>query len=468
MTATGDLAGPAEGQGSLAYVVFLSSVASLGGLLFGYDTAVIAGAIGPLQQKFGLSPAMTGWAVSCALAGCMAGVAAAGAASDRYGRKKVLIAAAVCYFVSAVGTALPRNITDFIIFRTIGGLGVGAASMAAPLYIAEVSPARVRGRTVSINQFAIVSGILLVYFVNWWIAGLGNEAWNVETGWRWMFGSEALPAAMLLVLLFLVPESPRWLMGRGREAEARKVLDRTGGEVAAGREIEEIRDTLTGERVRLRELVGPGLRRLVLIGIVLAVLQQVTGINVIIYYSSEIFKKLGAASDTALLQTVTVDLVNLSFTIVAIWSVDWLGRKPLMLIGAAGMGVSQVLFGINLYLGNLGMMNLVWVLAYIAFFASSLGPVVWVMLAEIFPNRVRGRAMALATISLWAANLVVSQTFPMLNDHPWLVETFHRAFPFWVYAALCAVTVVFVLVYIPETKGRSLEEIERMLGGGRM
>ncbi|MFH1069283.1 MAG: sugar porter family MFS transporter [Candidatus Glassbacteria bacterium] len=457
--------GPADYDGSLAYVIFISSVASLGGLLFGYDTAVISGAIGSLQQKFGLGPAMTGWAVSCALAGCIAGVAAAGAASDRFGRKKVLIAAAVCYFVSAVGTALPRNITEFIIFRTIGGLGVGAASMAAPLYIAEVSPAWVRGRTVSINQFAIVSGILLVYFVNWWIAGLGDQAWNVETGWRWMFGSEALPAAGLLVLLFFVPESPRWLVRWHRDEEARAVLTRTGGERAAGREIEEIRATLAGDRGSLRELVGPGLRRLLLVGIALAVLQQVTGINVIIYYSSEIFKKMGAATDTALLQTVTVGVVNLSFTIVAIWTVDYLGRRPLMLVGAAGMGIALIWFGCNLYQGYLGNWNLFWVLFYIASFASSMGPVAWVVLAEIFPNRVRGRAMAVATISLWAANLVVSQTFPMLNDNPWLVATFHRAFPFWVYAALCAVTVVFVLFCIPETKGRSLEQIERMLGG---
>jgi len=447
---------------SPAYVVFVCMVAALGGLLFGYDTAVISGAIGFLKIRFGLDPAWTGWTASCALIGCIIGVSVAGMLSDRLGRKKVLILAAVFFLVSAVGTALSRNVTEFIVFRIIGGIGVGAASMTSPLYIAEISPAGIRGRMVSVNQFAIVFGILAVYFVNYFIAGLGSELWNVQLGWRWMFGSEALPALLLLVLLFAVPESPRWLTKQQRHEEALAVLSRAGGAAHAREELAAIKEAIAHESGSLAQLLQPGMRIVLVIGVALAVLQQVTGINVFMYYAPEIFKKLGSGTNAALLQTVVVGAVNLTFTVVAIWTVDRLGRKPLMIIGAAGMGISLWALGLAAFYQKTELCVLVFVLGYIACFALSLGPVVWVVLSEIFPTRIRGRAMAIATVCLWAANFVVSQTFPMINENEWLVARFHHGFPFWLYGVLCWFTVLFVWLFVPETKRKSLEEIEKM------
>jgi SP family xylose:H+ symportor-like MFS transporter len=449
-------------KGNISYVVFVSVVAALGGLLFGYDTAVISGAIGFLKIRFSLDPAWTGWTASSALLGCVIGVSIAGILSDRLGRKKVLIISAMLFFISALGTALPRNLTEFIIFRIIAGLGIGAASMASPMYIAEISPARIRGRMVSVNQFAIVSGILLVFFVNYFIANQNTEAWNVEYGWRWMFGSGTLPALFLFLLLLLVPESPRWLTKQERAEEALEILTRVNGTASAKEELEAIKEAIAQESGSLKQLFQPGFRIVLVIGVTLAILQQVTGINVFMYFAPEIFKKLGSGTNTALLQTVAVGTVNMIFTIIAIWSVDRLGRKPLMVIGATGMGIAMWALGLSAYYQKQESWVLVFVLGYIACFALSLGPVVWVVLSEIFPTRIRGRAMAIATVSLWAANFVVSQTFPMMNENQWLVEKFHHGFPFWVYGTLCIVTVLFVLLFVPETKRKSLEEIEKM------
>ncbi|HUU29798.1 MAG TPA: sugar porter family MFS transporter [archaeon] len=451
-----------EEKGSMLYVAVVCMVAALGGLLFGYDTAVISGAIGFLQTRFGLDPAWTGWAASCALVGCIIGVSAAGVLSDRLGRKKVLFISAVLFLVSGIGTALAGNITWLIVFRILGGTGVGAASMTSPMYIAEISPAAIRGRMVSVNQFAIVSGILVVYFVNYFIANQGTEAWNIQFGWRWMFGSQSVPALILLVSLFFVPESPRWLTRQERPSEALAILSRAGGARNARAELAAIKDSLACESGSLAQLFRPGMRIVLAIGVTLAVLQQVTGINVILYYAPEIFKKLGSGTNAALLQTVVVGAVNLTFTIVAIWTVDRLGRKPLMIFGAAGMGIALAAFGLAAFYQKTGAWVLLFVLIYIACFALSLGPVVWVVLSEIFPNRIRGRAMSIATVCLWAANYVVSQTFPMLNENKWLVDRFHHGFPFWVYAFLCGLTVFFVWLFVPETKKKSLEEIEQM------
>ncbi|MEW6074134.1 MAG: sugar porter family MFS transporter [Planctomycetota bacterium] len=444
-------------------------VATLGGLLFGYDTAVISGAIGFLQAHFALGPGMTGWTSACVLAGCALGAAGAGVASDRLGRRRVLLLSAVLFLVSALGTALPRTLGELIFFRILGGLGVGAASMTSPMYIAEISPARIRGRMVSLNQLTIVSGILLVYFVNYFIARYGEAAggeWNVVYGWRWMFGSEAIPALALLVLLFFVPESPRWLVKQGRPEEARDVLVRVGGAAAAARELEEIRRAIAAESGSLRQLGRPGMRVALLIGVVLAVLQQITGINVFLYFGPTIFKEIGGERvDASLLQTIVVGAVNLAFTLVAIRTVDRWGRRPLMIAGAAGMGLSLAALGLAAYRGATGAWLLVFILGYIACFALSVGPVTWVILAEIFPTRIRGRAMAIATVVLWLADLAVTQTFPSLDaEGSWLVERFHHAFPFWLYGAFCAFLVFFVRRFVPETKGRSLEEIERFWG----
>jgi SP family xylose:H+ symportor-like MFS transporter len=448
-------------KGSALYVGLVCVVAALGGLLFGYDTGVINGAIGPLKAHFTLDAKWAGWATGCALLGCAIGAGAAGALSDRFGRKKVLILSAVLFFISAVGTAIPRSITAFIIYRILGGIGVGAASISSPMYIAEISPARIRGRMVSVNQFAIVTGFLVVYFVNYFIALQGDLAWNEQVGWRWMFGSEALPALLLLVCLFFVPESPRWLTKQNRVDEALGILARVDGSRYAQAELIEIKDAVAHERGSLRQLFQPGMKIVLVIGIVLAVLQQVTGINVFLYFGTEIFKKMGSETNAALLQTVIVGAVNLTFTVIAIWTVDRLGRKPLMMIGSTGMGVSLLAMGVAAYSRTTGLWMLVFILGYIACFALSVGPVTWVILSEIFPTRIRGRAMAVATVCLWVANYVISQTFPMMDENPWLLGKFHRAFPFWLYGAFCIILLVFVGRYVPETKGKTLEEIEK-------
>jgi len=450
------------GRTRYPYAVALSLVAALGGLLFGYDTAVISGAIGFLRVHFQLSAAEMGWAASSALVGCIVGAGAAGVISDAAGRRKAMIVAAILFAASAIWSALAPDVAQFAAARILGGIGVGMASMLSPLYIAELSPAHIRGRLVSYNQLAIVGGILIVYFVNYFIEGLGTEAWNVALGWRWMVGSETLPALIFLLLLLGVPESPRWLLKQRRDEEAASILARVGGEDHARREIPTIQRALAQETGSLGQLLHPGMRRAFAIGLVLAILQQVTGINVFMYYAPEIFKQLGSGTSAALLQTIVVGTFNLAFTVVAIKTVDRLGRKPLMTIGAAGMGVSLFAISGAAFSGDPGLWVLIFILAYIASFAMSLGPVVWVVIAEIFPTRIRGRAMGIATLMLWAANYLVSQTFPILNEHPWLVEHFHHAFPFWLYGAMCVVTVLFVWRLVPETKGKSLEDIERL------
>jgi SP family xylose:H+ symportor-like MFS transporter len=452
----------ANQTGSTGYVVLLTLVAALGGLLFGYDTAVISGAIGFLKQRFELNPTMEGWTASSALTGCIVGAAVAGILSDWLGRKKALVIAAVLFGISALGSAIPRTLTELIIARIIGGVGVGMAAMLSPLYIAEVSPARIRGRLVSVNQFAIISGMLVVYFVNYFIANPDDEAWNVATGWRWMFGSEMLPAGLFLVMLFFVPESPRWLIKRGRKERALRILTRVGGQQHAQDELAEISKAIAQEQESIERLLLSGVKLVLLIGIPLAVFQQVTGINVFLYYAPEIFKSIaGADTDVALLQTVVVGAVNLSFTIIAIWTVDRIGRKPLMLIGFAGMGLSLFGLGLAAYYNRTDTWVLTFILGYIASFALSVGPVTWVILSEIFPTRIRGLAMAIATFCLWTANYIVSQTFPMMNKNEWLIATFNHAFPFWVYGVLCVVAIVFVACLVPETKGQSLEQIEQ-------
>jgi sugar porter (SP) family MFS transporter len=447
---------------SPSYVFLLSMIAALGGLLFGYDTAVISGAIGFLRTHFDLGPAETGFAASSALVGCIGGAAIAGSFSDRFGRKRALILAAALFTVSAVWSAIPETLMGFNIARIIGGVGVGMASLLSPLYIAEIAPAGVRGRLVSFNQFAIVSGILIVYFVNYFIAGLGSEEWNVEQGWRWMFASEALPAALFFGFLLFIPESPRWLVKQGDSRQALTILTKLSGAHQAAVELQSIQEAIAVEGSKTSELLRPGMRKALIIGVTLAVLQQITGINVFMYYAPEIFKQLGAGTDIALLQTVVVGAFNVAFTIVAIRNVDRLGRKPLLIVGAAGMGLCLFGLGLAAYYATTAVWVLLFVVGYIACFALSLGPVVWVVLSEIYPTRIRGRAMGIATLLLWSANFLVSQTFPIINEHAWLVNTFHHAFPFWLYAVFCAVTIAVVALLVPETKGKSLEEIERL------
>ena len=432
------------------YVLYVSFVAAIGGLLFGFDTAVIAGAMRYLKDQFHLNSLQEGWAVSSALVGCIFGAMIAGPVSDRLGRKRFLLISASLFLISAVGSAIPRTIDWFVVFRFIGGIGIGSASMLSPLYIAEVSPARIRGSLVSLNQMAIVTGILLAYFANWALAGIG------PSNWRWMFASGALPSVIFIGLLLRVPESPRWLVKQNRIAEASDILTKINGPRQAGIEIQEIQQTIGMESGSLSQLFHPGLRKALVIGVSLAVLQQITGINAVLYYAPRIFEHAGFGRSSAILQSAIVGMVNLLVTLAALFLVDRVGRKRLLLLASSGMGLSLLLLGLAFYLNLFdGPWVLIFILLYIAFFALAMGPVVWVVLSEIFPTRIRGRAMSLATVCLWAANFVVSLTFPILADR------FNESFTFWIYALMCGVTFVFVRRLLPETKGKSLEQIER-------
>ena len=451
-----------------SYILRAVMVAALGGLLFGYDTSVVSGAIGYLRTRFALDAAQMGWAAASALAGCVIGCLFAGMLSDRYGRKKILIFAAILYLVSAVGSALAVDLNTFVILRIIGGIGVGFASLVSPLYIAEISPADIRGRMVSYNQFAIVSGILLVYFVNYFIAAQGTETWNVNLGWRWMFGSESLPALLFLACLFFVPESPRWLIKQGQTDQATNILERISDHASVREQVNDIRETILHENSNFSQILKPGLRTALIIGIVLAVLQQVSGINVFLYYGPEIFKNLGAGANAALLQTIIVGAFNMGFTIVAIRTVDKLGRRALMMLGAAGMSFCLFAMGLAAWLQQSPIWQLVFILGFISCFSLSVGPVTWVILSEIYPTRIRGRAISVATVFLWAANWLVSQTFPILDENAALVRLFNHGFTFWVYGVMCLILFFFVRNIVPETKGRSLEEIEGMWLGSKV
>lgn len=433
-----------------AYVITVSVIAAIGGLLFGFDTAIVAGATRYFKDQFALTSLQEGWAVSVVLIGCMFGAGIAGSVSDRIGRKRLMLISAVLFFVSALGCALPRTVVQFVVFRFVGGLGIGSTSILAPLYIAEVSPARIRGALVSVNQMAIVSGILLAYFVNWAFAGTG------PSNWRWMYGTGAVPALAFFLLLLRVPESPRWLVKKGREAEALDVLNRVNDPVTAGAEVRSIRETIALEKGSLGELFKPWFRKPLIIAVVLAVLQQITGINAVLYYAPRIFERAGFERVSAIGQSATVGAVNLIFTVVAIALVDKVGRKPLLLAAAAGMGISQILvgsaFGSEAFSGYL-ILSLI--LVYIAFFSMAMGPVVWVILSEIFPTRVRGGAMAIATVFLWLADFAVTLTFPVIADR------LNESAAFWFYAAMCGVAFFFILLVLPETKGKTLEDIEK-------
>jgi len=453
---------------NLTYLVPICLVATLGGLLFGYDTGVISGAIEPLTARFQLSDFMKGWASGCVLVGCAAGVLLVGPISDRFGRRLAMFLAAAMFLASAIGTAVPNDIWTFIVFRFIGGLGIGIASISTPMYIAEITPAHIRGRMVAVNQIAIVGGIALTSFINYFIAKSGDQAWLIASGWRWMFGAGILPAICFGLLLFSIPESPRWLIERKREDKARWILEKVGGPEFAGAEFASIKAALSQEQGNWGELFSVRLRLPLLIGVLLAILQQVTGINVFLYFGATIFKTMSASTgvDSGLLQQIIINGAGVLFTLIAIAAVDKWGRKPLMLIGAAGMGISLVAMGVMAQTltdpaAASGWM-LFFIVLYIGCFGLSVGPVTWVILAEVFPTSVRGRALGLATFFLWTADYAVTQTFPMMDaKDSWFVAHFNHAFPFYVYAVFCVALVLVVWRLVPETKGRSLEEIER-------
>jgi sugar porter (SP) family MFS transporter len=459
-----------EGRFHARYVWLISVVAALGGLLFGYDWVVIGGAKPFYEKYFGLnSEQLIGWANSCALLGCLLGSLLSGLASDRLGRKKMLIASALLFAVSSVATGWATAFAAFIVWRIIGGVAIGIASNVSPTYIAEVSPAHLRGRLVSLNQLTIVVGILMAQIVNWLIAdrvpdGASAEmirsSWNGQLGWRWMFTVVAVPAAIFFAGSFFVPESPRWLAQRGLRDSAFQVLRRIGGAAYAESAQQEIDATLTVQSKdgpRSAELFQPFMLRVLGIGIFLAVLQQWSGINVIFNYAEEIYRNAGYGVSDILFNIVITGTINLVFTLVALGFVDRFGRRLLMLFGCAGIALSHFLIGVAYRMHATGLPVLIFTLCTIGCYAMSLAPVTWVLISEIYPNRVRGLAVSLTVSALWIASFILTFTFPIINRLAGPSATF------WLYGLVCVAGFLFVLRLVPETKGRSLEEIEQAL-----
>lgn len=471
------------------YVWTISFVAALGGLLFGWDWVVVGGAkpffephfqlaemarqwaANPVARMVGLTTeaALSGWANSCALLGCLAGALAAGALSDKFGRKKLLVLSAFLFALSSVLTGWAGSFNQFILWRMAGGVAIGMASNLSPLYIAEVAPAELRGRLVTLNQLTIVFGVLAAQLLNMIVAQkvptdataeFIRQSWNGQYGWRWMFTLVAAPSLLFLFAALCVPESPRWLVKNGDDEQARAILSRIGGPAYAQAEVPNIRATVVEEsvaRVRLSDLTRPGMIRILLVGCGLAVLQQWSGINVLFNYAENIFKSAGFGVSTILMFIVITGLVNMIFTFVALGTVDRTGRRSLMLFGCAGIACAHLLIGLAYYFQLKGLAVLLFALAAIGCYAMSLAPVTWVLISEIFPNRIRGTAISVAVSALWIACFILTYTFPILERNIGTGNTF------WIYAAICAAGYVFIHRFVPETKGKSLEEIEREL-----
>ncbi len=449
------------------YVVGLTLVATLGGLLFGYDTAVISGAEKSIQafliDSQGLSTFIHGATTSSALIGCIIGGALSGLFASRFGRKKSLMIAAFLFFVSALGSGYPEFLffpkgeasigllMMFNFYRIIGGIGVGMASAISPMYIGEIAPANIRGRLVSLNQFAIIFGMLVVYFVNWGIANGETLDWINSIGWRWMFLSEAIPAGLFGLLLFLVPETPRYLSLSNRNEEALVILTKINGKDKAREILNDIKNTIEHHSGKLFSYG----KVVILIGILLSVFQQFVGINVALYYAPRIFESMGAAKDASMLQTVVMGLVNVAFTVLAIATVDRWGRKPLLIVGSIGMAVGMIAISALSFLNIIGIGTLIFIIVYTASFMMSWGPICWVLISEIFPNKIRGRAVAIAVAAQWTANYFISSTYPAMME-------FSGGTTYAFYGLMSVLSAIFVWKMVPETKGKTLEEMESL------
>ena len=456
-----------KGKNSL-YIVAITLVATLGGLLFGYDTAVISGAEKSVQafliDGLGLSSWIHGATISSALVGCIIGGGLSGLLAKKLGRKKSLMLAAFLFFLSALGSGNPEFLFFtkgeptmgllymFNFYRIIGGIGVGLASAVCPMYIGEIAPADIRGRLVSINQFAIIFGMLVVYFVNWGIANGQSLEWINSVGWRRMFTSEAIPASIFGVLLFFVPETPRYLALNNEDAKALSILERINGKQLAKSILNDIKASIevhsSGKLFSYGKLV-------IIIGILLSVFQQFVGINVALYYAPRIFESMGAAKDASMMQTVVMGLVNVIFTVVAIVTVDKIGRKPLLMIGSIGMAIGMFAIGGLAFMEIIGIGTLIFIIIYTASFMMSWGPICWVLISEIFPNKIRGKAIAIAVAAQWAANYFISSTYPAMME-------FSDGMTYWFYGIMSVISFFFVWKMVPETKGKTLEEMEKI------
>lgn len=449
------------------YILFLTLIAALGGLLFGYDTAVISGAEKSLEVYFtdslGLSSFVHGATISSALIGCIIGGIISGFFASKFGRKNSLIFASILFTLSALGSAYPEFLfftkgeptiallLTFNLYRIIGGIGVGLASAVVPMYIGEIAPADIRGRLVSFNQFAIIFGMLVVYFVNWMIANGQSLAWINDIGWRYMFASEAIPAVLFALLLLLVPETPRYLAMKNEDEKAIRILTKINGKAEAHSILQDIKASVhtaasNGKLFAYGKLV-------IVVGILLSVFQQFVGINVALYYAPRIFESMGAAKDASMLQTIVMGLVNVIFTVLAIVTVDKWGRKPLLITGSIGMAIGMIGVSGLAYANVIGIGTLVFIIIYTASFMMSWGPICWVLISEIFPNKIRGQAVAIAVAAQWAANYFISSTYPMMME-------FSGGFTYGFYGLMSILSAIFVWKFVPETKGKTLEQME--------
>ena len=464
-------------QLNIRFIWLMTFVAAMGGFLFGYDWVVVGGAKNFYEPYFGITtPALKGWGTSSALIGCIFGALLCFLLSDKFGRRRLLILSGFLFAVSAIGTAQAGTFEAYNIFRIIGGFGIGIALNLSPMYIAEMSPANMRGKLVSVNQLMIMIGILVAQTANWRISlidtampvnatdAMIKQSWNGQMGWRWMFGLEFIPAMIFFILMIIMPESVRWLVKKGQVIKARKILSRIGGADYAEREVSFIQKTISRDevdRVNFRDLLEPGLLKILLLGIFIAVLQQWCGMNVIFYYAADIFRAAGFDILQMMGQIVIIGSVMVVSVIITVLIVEKSGRKPLMLLGTGGLAVIYIIEGYFFHIEKLGIPIVVLTLASVAIYSLTLAPIVWVILSEIFPNRIRGAAMSLAAISLWIGNFSLTFTFPSIK------ENLGWAMNFWLYALICIIGLLVLIYKLPETKGKSLEEIEELLVNGK-